>query len=237
MSRQGEPSPRDFDFTVDVADQLTYYDPERIAEEAVWPAVDEIWGGDWRGEAKAGHKLRFPSSGVHDHVELTVNLKAFCFLLERGEVTEPDITKGVAVIELEERVSPAEEARIINEARGFIPETIDSYKEGALRATKGTCFTFDMEDGADINAFLVVEDLAGNIVWSSEDYEEWEADVPSADEADEELVIAEEDGFTVEDVERIAVALSIIGAPEQCLKALEALKQEPIKFDEIETDG
>ncbi len=186
--------PSEYDFGLEKAGSLPHFDPERIAEQAVWPAVNHLWRGEWRNDTFAGHEFVFPGRGVglHEDTIFDVVLSADCY----------GVTDAM--------------------------ESSDNYP--GLLAKAGITYSFDTDEEAEISAFQSVEDQQGTVIWVSDRFDEHEIEeMGDEDEVDE--ILFDVDRFHRHDIENIATALSILDAPEACLRALSVIKGQPLTQD------
>lgn len=212
--------------SIEMAEQLPYYDPELIADKAIWPCVEDLWGGDWHSEAEVGQEMQHPSRGMHDHRLLLVTIRAYSLFYEAGENGGRDTTSSLATLEITEKLTDAERTMAIHRAWRSKPELIESFADEDLVVKRGMEYTFDDLEPAEINAFLVIEDRKAEPVWRSDNEEEIE--LPEDEDAGEYVI----DKFHAEDIENIKVALSILGAFDSCQHALDDIKEQPVQLDE-----
>ncbi|HVI60859.1 MAG TPA: hypothetical protein VM535_01740 [Candidatus Saccharimonadales bacterium] len=230
MSSTGEGSP--FDFGVETADQLPSYDSVRIAEQAVWPTVDHLWRNNWREESVTGQELTFPAVGLQDGVVYDIRLDAGCYRLST-EASGCHVLAHTVRLRLKEEATDGVDDLVFNHAAQGNSETLaELSRDESLVAKKGIEYLFDSEEEAEINAFQSIDDADGMELWVS-DYLDEEA-LGDLDEFDDAIddIIYDTDRFYRHDVENISMALSILGAPESCLRALQIIKSQPVNGDE-----
>ncbi|HET7059802.1 MAG TPA: hypothetical protein VFH99_00570 [Candidatus Saccharimonadales bacterium] len=235
-STSGEGSPFDYDFSLDKACQLPYFDPDKVAEQAVWPAVNHLWRGDWRKDAYAGHQFVFPGrgAGLHESTVFDVALITDCYSLPAEEDDDNDsIELGHATtIQIEKVVTAGLREIVFQHAHKAEAELMETFQDPQILVAKtGITYEFDTIEDAEINAFQSVEYSDGIVIWVSDRIDEHE--VGEFYENDEEVddLVFDIDRFHQVDLENIATALSILGAPEYCIRALDTIKGQPLEIE------
>jgi hypothetical protein len=237
----GEGSPYEYDFSLDKAGQLPYFDSEEIAERTIWPAIDHLWRGDWRRDAYAGHEFTFPGrgAGLHESTVFDVVLSAACHGIpaeEEGDDDDIGLELGhTAIVQIEKIVTDGLRGVVFEHARKAEPSLMEALQDyRGLVAKTGIAYGFDTNEDAEINAFQSVEDRDGTVIWVSDRIDEH--DVEEFDDEDEHDeggidLIFDVDRFHQVDLENIATVLSILDAPEYCLQALSAIEGQPLETD------
>lgn len=102
-SEQGGESSLGIDFSS--LGTLELFDADALAEDVLWPLVDEIWvGKDWREDSRMGQYFNSPVNGAHNDREYEVALAASCLACS-VEVDDPESTDTPQAIEPLQRVS------------------------------------------------------------------------------------------------------------------------------------
>ncbi len=226
----GEGSQPNYDFGLEKIAELPYFDPERIAEQAVWPTVDHLWRGDWRKESFVSHGVFiFPGTGLYDEAIHDASLEAHCYSLERDETDYVTLGHGVE-LRIDTEANDDQREVILHHVQQTEPDFIEAAKDYPLAARLGVTYSFNTEDRAEITAFQAIVDVSddGREIWMSERLDETQVE-DMASEDDE--VVPDADKFYRHDIDKIAAALSILGAPEQCLRALDIIKGQPVEVE------
>ena len=241
----GEGASPEYDFSLEKAGALPHFDPDLIAEQAVWPTVDHLWRGDWRLDSYPGHDLLFPGRGVglHERDIFDIALSANCYgLSPSGSEEDSEIElRHTVTVQFDKVAASGLRDVIFYRAHKMEPELMEGLVEpNGLIAKTGIAYAFDTDEPAEINAFQSIEDPNGTVLWVSEEFEEEDIENMSGDETeieddecqyeeyDGDEVIFDVDRFHAHDVENIIAALSILDAPEQCLRALRIIKDQPL---------
>ena len=228
--------PSEYDFSLEKAGQLPHFDPERIAEEAVWPAVNHLWRGEWRNDTFAGHDFAFPGRGVglHEDVVFDVVLSAEC----HGVPSDTDSSElgHTAMVQIERVVIGGLREIVFRHARVVEPDMMDAVEDYPGLLTKaGIVYSFDTHEDPEISAFQSVEDQHGTVIWVSDRLDEHEME-EMGDDGDGDDILFDIDRFHKHDIENIASALSILDAPESCIRALNIIKGQPLAVETDEAD-
>lgn len=243
MSNEGQ-SPK-YDFSLEKAGALPHFDPDRIAEQAVWPAVNHLWRGDWRLDTYPGHDFMFPGRGIGSHGSdmLNIVLSANCYGLgaadpeEDGEIE----LRHTATVQFDKVATDGLRNTIFYRAHKAEPELMESLADPhSLIATTGIAYAFDTHEPAEINAFQTIETHSGAVVWVSDKFDEDEIEdmgvgietgIGHDGDYDAEEIVFDVDRFHAHDIDNITAALSILDTPEQCLRALRIIKGQPLTVE------
>ncbi len=245
----GEGASPEYDFSLEKAGEIPHFDPDRIAEQAVWPTVNHLWRSDWRQDSNPGNDFVFPGQGVgfYESDILDIVLSANCFGLGPDEDGQIEL-RHTATVQFDKIATDGLRDTVFYRAHKAEPELIDSLADpDSLIAKTGIAYAFDTHEPAEINAFQALETPSGTVIWVSEKLDEEtveemfgdeESDVDdedSSEDYDGDEVLFDTDRFHAHDVENITAALSILDAPEQCLRALSIIKGQPLAA-EVEVD-
>jgi hypothetical protein len=200
----------EFDFN---SVEQPYYDPEIIADEAVWPLVDELWRGDWRAEAFPGHVLHFPKSGMVAGKKVDVTITA-----EQSSAEEAGELLGEVEITIEEVVSGPERQFIIEAAHDDDPELMKSLDTINLAVKQAVSYAFNTAGEAEIDIYRLIEDPNSKDPF-------WVMGVMTL--VDDEKFV-NDIKFHDHDITALGDAFAVLGAPDDIIEDLLSIKDEPI---------
>lgn len=242
----GEGASPEYDFSLEKAGELPHFDPDRIAGQAVWPTVNHLWRGDWRQDSYPGDDFMFPGRGVgfRESDVIDIVLSANCYGLGPSSPEEDSEIelRHVATVQIERVATEGLRDVIFHRAHKVEPELMEGlvgYND--LIAKTGIAYAFDTDEPAEIHAFQAIETPSGVVLWVSEKLDEDEIEATGSEvepeieddeypyeDCDSAEVLFDVDKFHIHDVENITAALSILDAPEQCLRALGIIKGQPL---------
>lgn len=215
-------SPFDYDLGLERVGQLPHYDPEAILERAVWPTVNHLWRCDWREDARLGQNLAFPATGAFNNTLFDISLEVSCYGMRREDL-DCSLLGHALTLAIKEDAPEEMRELIFHHASEVSPELTEALEDyGGLVVKKGVIYSFDTEEEAEITAFQSIDDTEGDELWVSDRLDEHVIeDMDDEEEAADVLF-----RFHLHDIENIAMALSILGASERCLRELDIIKTQ-----------
>lgn len=224
MSTQPEEAPK-FNFSLDVDS----YSPEVVAEQVIWPLVDDLSRRDWRQESIPGAQMTMPGRVIHDGAEIDVILIASA---ELDDDIDEDETVKISFVELHiEEIRTGENRQLIlgnaldEECAKY--ESVEDYMLadhlGMLRdfdhddlvVKSSVIYSFNTEGNFTIDAYQRIETSHGNYLWT---------DSQETDEDDQKPEAVRR--FLPRDIELITIALQGLYAPASLRMAMRTLPKQ-----------
>jgi hypothetical protein len=204
-----------------------YYDPEIIANEAVWPLLNNLWQGDWQKEAFPGQSFEFPKAGVDETNQmLDIRLIAEQALDDGVETGETELCSETSII-VDEIVQDPRRTLIIKNLIQNYPSAFEVCDIDKLIVRRGVSYSFDTDGNSDIDVYQEVESIEGNVLWHSlASYEEGENE--EDEEVGGDMFYEQEVKFRDHDIDTLKTAFKFLGASVGLIETLEWIKQEPI---------
>lgn len=151
------------------------FDPEELANTAIWPVVDLLSHRDWRREAHPGPDLQFPAREECNGVMTDVYLNAGCEFVETvdGDRAHEAETTCSVTIDIQTTATGAVRDYILDKAyetwQDINSQTGEDYTPEELLAKTAIAYSFNAEGGVFISTTQeVVIKKDGELVWSSE---------------------------------------------------------------------
>jgi hypothetical protein len=238
-----------FQVLEDSKEKPAVYDPERIAENVIWPLVDAKWDGDFRQDSMpAMQQFCLPKVGVYAGRILEVTLQAGCDIdwrpeQQNGSTVSQRIMIHDASIRIEER-TPDNFETLLEIFKERQPESYaeilndDGELDLEMDAITGFNMYLDSFGGISSRAFYALKDKDGIEVWSTDDDEvDSNGDLVGYpdDEEDEreEIQHGDADFLTpggelyVHDIDLLLTASAILNAPDSIVGYLQKIKKYP----------
>lgn len=212
-----ESFPGDEDFTALFEVEAPYFDPEEVADTIIWPVVDELWQGDWRSESYPGMPFQFPRRSIVGELVTDVYLVAASEHPEEDQEAEGMVC--CATIDIQTIVTDALRDHVIGRAFEEWIETRHEYGElytpEDLVVKTSTAYIFQSGEVLVQNSQHVVEEIDGDILWTSNDYD---ADV-----------MPFQARLYEHDLNRLGQALFVLTESPEHEEVLAAIKKRPVK--------
>jgi hypothetical protein len=205
-----------------------YYDPEVVADTALWPVVDKLWRGDWRRDAYPGLNFQFPRRAQWEGSMVDVYLVAGCELSLDGDdevdkVVDPEQFTSCVTVMIETTAEGDVRDYMLTQAydswRDIQSAAADHYERTALVAKSCIEYAFSTDGDMYIKTSQDVVRLSdGDIAWTNE-YDEGESE-----DTDQMKLHAE-------DLDRLGTALMTLTDSPEYIDVMDAIKKNPILPD------
>lgn len=222
--------------------EASHFDPDEIAGKLMWPALNEFYDGDWRGEAGPGDGLKLTKRVVCDGVLTIVTLEAEC-LLEESETDSSIDHESPPSNTVSLEIARTETEFIRDLIFNAIPEdkydsTMDGVDEDSLEARRFTSYYFVDEEGELIDSGVstsnILVDANDKLKWmllladgGQEDYGDGGDTVDQVSAVE----LAETIKFREHDLEEIASGLFVLTGSRRYEPTIEEIRQHSKKED------
>jgi hypothetical protein len=222
------------------------YDPERIANDVIWPIIDDKYRGDYRRESlPTMDEFSYPKAGTYKGRLLEVTLTAGCdeemrkvsdgedeldlaFMIHDATITITEHTPAMLEYVLE---------RFKEEDASAADEYLkDDDEDPSLRSISRYRFYIDTFGGVTSRGYYALVDSEMFEVWCTDDItiEEFEGsdDEPDTDLDDEDSTVFDRmtpstEPLYDEDIEMLLTAAAILDAPDNVVGYLQKIKKYP----------
>lgn len=206
--------------------ETPYYDPEEIANQAVWPLVNKLSGRDWRKKASAGQHMTMPAEGLDGSDRMfDISITADQALDIGGESETGFLS--TATITVAEIVSELQRDTLVEEVSKRLPEEFEPWDLGYLVVKNCVTYAFSTDGECEIDPYLTIEEpVDGNTLWhsTSEGYHHG---------YDDDWAIDAEVKFRDHDLDTLKNAFIILSASAELIEPLDWIKKNPIQPDGV----